>query len=101
MKTKEAKDFSKSETGMADVMDTLQHAISIIEKETAKNLTFLQKEIGTLNTNNVMVSDVHHKGRPQCQQLSANNVNDEAYQEQITDVSYGNTAAFVGIDRFL
>ena len=40
-KTKEAKDYSKSEAEMVDVMDTLQHAISIIEKEMAKNLTIL------------------------------------------------------------
>ena len=39
VKTKEAKDFNKSETEMVDVMDTLQHAISIIEMEIAKNLT--------------------------------------------------------------
>ena len=37
-KTKGAKDFSKSEAEMVDVMDTLQHAIPIIEKEIAKNL---------------------------------------------------------------
>ena len=37
---------------MVDVMDTLQQVISIIEKEIAKNLTFLQKEIDTRNTNN-------------------------------------------------
>ena len=53
LKTKEAKDYSKSETEMADVMDALQHATSIIEKEIAKNHTFFQKEIGTRNTNYV------------------------------------------------
>ena len=42
---------------------TLQRAISIIEKETAKNVTFLQKEIDTRNTNK-RHSSAHHKGRP-------------------------------------
>ena len=51
VKTKEAKDHSKSETEMVDVMDTLQRTISIIEMEIAKNHTFVQKEIGTRNTN--------------------------------------------------
>ena len=39
VKTEEAKNFSKSEAEMLDVMVTLQHVISIIEKEVAKNLT--------------------------------------------------------------
>ena len=51
-KTEEAKDFSKSEAELVDVMDTFQHVIAIIEKEMAKNLAFLQKEISTRNTNN-------------------------------------------------
>ena len=55
-KTKEAKDFSKSDAEMVDVMDTLQHVISIIEKEMAKNLSLLQKEIDTQNTNYVMAA---------------------------------------------
>ena len=42
VKTKEAKVFSKSEAELVDVMDTFQHAISISEKEIAKNLAFLQ-----------------------------------------------------------
>ena len=41
VKTKEAKNFSKSEAEMVDVMDTLQRVISIIEKEIAKNLCIL------------------------------------------------------------
>ena len=53
VKIKEAKDFSKSEAEMVDVMDTLQRANSNVEKEMAKNLAFLQKEIDTRNTNNV------------------------------------------------
>ena len=56
MKTKEAKNFSKSETEMVDVMDTHQRAISNVEKEMAKNLTFLQKEIDTRNTNNATIA---------------------------------------------
>ena len=47
MKTKEAKDFSKSEAEMVDAMDTLQHVISNVEKEIAKNPAFLLKEIDT------------------------------------------------------
>ena len=47
VKTKEAKDFRKSEAGMVDVMHTLQHVISNVEKEIAKNHAFLQKEIDT------------------------------------------------------
>ena len=40
-KTKEAKDFNKSEAELVDVMDTFQHGISIIEKEMVKNPTFM------------------------------------------------------------
>ena len=43
-RTKEAKDFSKSEVKQGDVTDTLQHAISIIEKETIKNLVSERKD---------------------------------------------------------
>ena len=52
VKNKEAKNFSKSEAELVDVMDTLQHAISNIDKEIAKNTAFLYKEIDTRNTNN-------------------------------------------------
>ena len=45
MREKEAKDFSKSEAELVDVVDTLQRAISIIQKEMAKNPAFLQKRI--------------------------------------------------------
>ena len=41
---------------MVDVLDTLQHAISIIEKEIANNPTFIQREIDTRNTNNATVA---------------------------------------------
>ena len=61
VKTKEAKNFSKSEDEMVDVMDTLQRAISIIKKETPKNPTFLQKELDTRNTNNVMAALIGRK----------------------------------------
>ena len=54
-KTKEAKDFSKSEAELVDVTDTLQHGISNVEKEMAKNPTFLQTGIDTRNTNSAMV----------------------------------------------
>ena len=60
VKTKEAKEFSKSEAERVDVMDTLQRAISSIEKEMAKNPTFLQKAIDTRNTNSVIVALSHH-----------------------------------------
>ena len=43
-KTKEAKDFNKSEAELVDVMDTFQRTISIIEKEIGKNPTFLQRK---------------------------------------------------------
>ena len=46
---------------MADVMDTLQHTISIIEKEMAKNPAFLQKEIDTRNTNSIMAALIIRK----------------------------------------
>ena len=60
-KTKEAKDFSKSEAELVDVMDKFQRTISIIEKETGKNLTFLQKEIDTRNRNNATVALIIRK----------------------------------------
>ena len=56
VKIKEAKDFSKSEAEMVDVMDTFQCAISNVEKELAKNFTFKKKEIDTRNTNNATVA---------------------------------------------
>ena len=55
-KTKEAKDFSKSEAELVDVTDTFQRTISIIESERAKNPTFLQKEIDSGNTNNATIA---------------------------------------------
>ena len=99
MKTKEAKNFSKPEAEMVDFMDTLQRMISIIEKEIAKNLTFLQKEIDTRNTNSATVA-----------LITKEDLNVNSFQltvsmlrrttEQINDVSCGNTAALVGIEQF-
>ena len=59
-------------------MDTFQHAVSIIEKGTAKNLAFLQKEIDTRNRTGS--GQLPSEGKPQGQELTANSVNDdEAY----------------------
>ena len=65
MRTKEAKDFSKSEAELVNVMDTLKRAISIIEKEMTKNPAFVQK-------------DTEH---------SVNSVDDEAYHRADHDDS--------------
>ena len=91
MKIKEAKDFSKSEAEMVDVMDTLQRAISNVEKDMTKNLTFLQKEIDTRNTINATEALINSFQRTVLKRTT----------EQITDVSRGNTAALVVIDQFL
>jgi len=56
VRAKEAKDFSQSEAELVDVVDTLQRAISIIEKEMSKNPAFLQKKIDTQNMNNVVAA---------------------------------------------
>ena len=56
-----AKEFSKAEAEFVDVMDTFQHAISITEKEIAKNLAFLQKEIDTRNTNSMRTALIRGK----------------------------------------
>ena len=61
LKTKEAKDCSKSDAEMVDVMDALQRVISSIEKEIAKNLAFLQEEIDTRNTNSIMAAFITRK----------------------------------------
>ena len=47
VRDKSAKDFSKSEAELVGVADTFQRAISIIEKEMAKEPAFLQKRIDT------------------------------------------------------
>ena len=44
MRTKEAKDFSKSEIKQGGVTDTFQHVISIIDKGMIKNLVSEQKD---------------------------------------------------------
>ena len=43
----ETKDFSTSEVDLMDVVDTLQRAISILEKEIVQNVAFLLKKIST------------------------------------------------------
>ena len=76
-KTKEAKDFIKSEAELVEVMDTFQRTISIIEKEIAKNLTFLQNEIDTRNTNNATEALIVRETSMSI--AVSNSVNDEAY----------------------
>ena len=70
-KTKEAKDFNKSEAELVDVMDTFQHRISIIEKEMAKN-PYIHAKGNRHTEHEQRHGSAHHKGRPQCQELSAN-----------------------------
>ena len=71
-------------------MDTLQHAIPIIEKELARNLAILQKEIDTRNTNNAMVALTNSLQQTRMMKCTT---------EQITDVSRGNTAALFGSEQ--
>ena len=66
--------------------------ISNVEKEMAKNPTFLQKEIDTRNSNNAKVALIN--GFQQTVSMMRRTT------EQITDVSCGNTAAPVVIDQF-
>ena len=54
VREKEAKDKSKSEAELVDVVDTLERAISIIQREMSKNPAFLHKKIDTRNINNVI-----------------------------------------------
>ena len=72
LKTKEAKNFRKSETEMVISWTTRQRTISIIKKDISKNFTFLSKEIDTRNMVNVMAALIIRKS-------SANSVNDETY----------------------
>ena len=53
VRANEAKDFSQSE---AELVDVLQRAISIIQKETTKNPAFLRREIDTQNINIVVAA---------------------------------------------
>ena len=80
MKINEVKNFSKSEAEMVDVMDTFQRVISIMEKEMAKSPAFLQKELDTRNTNNVMAALIIRKTSRS--KASANSVKDEAYHRE-------------------
>ena len=75
---------------MVDVMDTLQRTISIIEKEMAKNLAFLQQDGGS-----------HQKEDANVKNFQRTVLMMRRTTEQITDVSCGITAALVGIDQFL
>ena len=75
---KGAKEFSKSEAELVDVMDTFQRATSIIEKEMAKNLAFLQKEIDTGKTNSIRTALIRMKTSRSIAFSSVDD--DEAYQ---------------------
>ena len=90
-KSKKRKTSANQKLSGVDVMDTLQRAISNVEKEMAKNLTLLRKEIDTRNTNNATVALINSFQRTVLKRTT----------EQITDVSRGNIAAFVVIDQFL
>ena len=50
----ETKDFSTSDVELMDVVDTLQRAISILEKEIAQNVASLLKKINMRNLNSVV-----------------------------------------------
>ena len=67
--------------------------ISNVEKEMAKNPTFLQKKIDTRNSNNAKVALINSFQQTVSMMRRTT--------EQITNVSYGNTAAPVVIDQFL
>ena len=81
----EAKDFSKSEAELGRCQGHTSDVISNVEKEMAKNPTFLQREIDTRNSNNAMVALINSF------QQTVSMV--RRTTEQITDVSCGNTAA--------
>ena len=66
--------------------------MSIVEKEMAKNPTFLQKEIDTRNSNNAKVALINSF------QQTVSMV--RRTTEQITDISRGNIAALVVIEQF-
>ena len=98
---KGAKEFSKSEAELVDVIDTSQHAISTIEKEVAKNLAFFAEG------NRHREHEQHQESSHQKEDLKVKSLQRTVTMmmkrttEQITDVSRGNTAAFVGIDQYL
>ena len=78
-------------------MATFQHAISTIE--IAKNLAFLQK-------NRHREHEQHQDSSHQKEDFNVKSLQRTVFMlmkrttEQITDVTRGNTAAFVGIDQF-
>ena len=99
-RTKEAKDFSKSEAELVDVMDTLQRTISIIKKEIAKNPYILAE--GSRHTEHEQSNgSSHHEEDLKVKSLQRTVLMMRRTTEQITDVSCGNTAAVVGINQFL
>jgi chromosome segregation ATPase len=54
VRKKELNDFAASEEELVGVIDTLQRAIEILEREMAKNPAFLQKKVDLTNINNVV-----------------------------------------------
>ena len=73
--------------------------ISIIEKEMAKNPTFMQKGIDTRNTNNATVALITQEDlNVNCFQHTVSMM--KRTTAQITDVSCGNTAAPFVIEQF-
>ena len=70
---------------MVDVMDTLQHAISIIAKEMAKNPAFLQK--GNRHTEHEQhPGSSHHKEDLNVKSLQRTVLMKRRTTKQITDV---------------
>ena len=72
--------------------------ISNVEKEMAQNFTFFQKEIDT--EHELRNGSAHHKRDFNVSSFQQTVSMMRRATEQITDVSCGNTAAFVGIDQF-
>ena len=93
VKSQEAKNFSKSEAKMVDVMDTPARDFNHREGD-SQDPYILQKGIDARNTNNAMVALITRKTS-----LSIAFIK-QCPTEQITDVSCGNTAALVGLDQF-
>ena len=91
---------ANSKLGGVDVMDALQHAISIIEKEMAKKTCFLAE--GHRHTQH----DQHHGSTHHKESLIATSLQHtvsirKRVTEHVTDVTRGNTTALVVIEQFL
>ena len=100
MRTEEAKDFRKSEAELVDVMDTLQRAISIIQKGDGQEPCILAE--GNRHTEHEQRhGSSHHKEDVNVKSFQRTVLMMRRTTEQITDVSCGNTAALVGNDHFL